>query len=80
MFYILFANQRHSVAIFFLEKSVNFKIIILFLVTFPSEVNNNHEILVSLNSTFSVTNLQQRTHLPLPTHMQMYLAIITTAT
>lgn len=57
MFYILFAHPFHSVTVFFLDKSMNVKVISLFLGTFPSTVSNNHEISVSLKSTFSVTNL-----------------------
>jgi len=80
MFYIAFAHPFHSVPVFVLDKSMNVQVVSLSLVTFPSAVSNNHIISVSLKSTFSVTNLLQRTHLLLPSHMKMYLDIITTAT
>lgn len=81
MFYILFAHLIHSIAIFFffyLDRSMNVKVIGLFSENFPRVVNGNHIEPVSLKSTFSVTNVVQRALLPLPIHMQIYLALITT--
>jgi len=57
---------------------MNVKIIGLFSENFPRVVSGNHIERVSLKSTFSVTNVVQRALLPLPIHMQIYLAIITT--